>query len=118
MQPMTPLLTATPSYSLGERLLRTTVFQIGVTASCFERSLVWIYKVFSKLSLFQSVLDSQRAERTVQSYKNLGASIEFVTPRDGKAKIHTMHLKAADLENKLKAFGARWEKLTDQGTPF
>ncbi len=102
---------SSPSYSLGERILRTAVFQIGVGAGYIERSLMWVYKVFSKMSPFQTVLDTQKAEGALHSYRNLGGQIEFVVPQDGKAKIQILCIKAADLEQKLKRLGARWEKI-------
>lgn len=109
----TPLLNAAVSYNLGERLLRTTVFQVGSLNGRFEKFLVMIYKLFSQFSCSLNPLDEARANRTVDVLTRLGARLSFVTPRDTKASVQMMHFKAADLHEKLKQVGARWEKIQD-----
>ncbi len=99
-------------YSLGERILRTSVFQIGVEKGIFERTLMWIYGVFSQKTFFPKGFDNQRAEQGLHSFIQLGAKIEFITPKDDMAKIHMMHLRSSDLEQRVLSFGAKWEKMT------
>jgi hypothetical protein len=99
------------SYSIGERVLRTTVFQIGVAKGVIERILMWFYFAFVQRTCFPEAFNLERAEKSLNSLINLGGQIEFIEPKDRKAKIQVMHLQSADLEAKLHALGASWEKI-------
>src|SRR5256885_1644203 len=94
-----------PSYSLGERILRTSVFQIGVANGTVEWMLMWLYSAITQRSLFPERFDEERAQRGLKSFINLGGEVEFIEPKDGRAKIQVMHLRSADLEEKLHEFG-------------
>lgn len=97
-------------YSLCERILRTAVFQIGVFGGFLERFLIRIYKIFSACA-FRSFFNPKQAENALTALVTLGAIVSFVAPKDGKARLQMMSMRSDVLEQKLKAFGARWEKM-------
>lgn len=99
-------------YSICERVLRTAVFQYGVINSSFEKSLIWIYKAFADRTFSPNVFDPEKAKKTLRIFESLGAIIESVVPKDGQATIQMMHFRANDLEEKIEAHGATWERLT------
>lgn len=99
-------------YSICERILRTCVFQIGVAHSRFERTLIWIYQAYFSSTCFPRAFDSKETKQNLEVFAELGADITFVYPRDGQAKIHMMHFCSKDLEEKIQAYGAKWEKHT------
>src|ERR1700722_10360468 len=99
-------------YSFGERTLRTVVFQMGVSKGLFEKCLMSIYNICSQKTCFPKGFDLYRAEQGLKSFITLGAEVEFVFPKDGKATIQTMTLRSVDLERKLNQLGATWEKVT------
>jgi len=99
-------------YSIGERIFRSAVFQVGANKGLLERIIMWIYNFFSKLECSSKVIDEKRAEKGLNSLKNLGAKAEFITPKDGKAEIQMLRLNSDQLEKRIQQFGAKWEHLT------
>lgn len=102
------------AYSILERVLvRCPVFQIGVlNVSYCEKATIQFHECIDKKTLVPQFFDPLRAERGVQSFIELGAKVQFITPPDGLASIQMMHLKASDLEHKIESLGGSWEKLT------
>lgn len=98
-------------YSVGERIFRTTVFQISVAKGSIEHAVLWIYNAILQRSLHPLVFDEQRCERTRETWKYLGAEFYHVTPRDELASIQVMHVKSADIEKKIEALGGEWKKV-------
>lgn len=87
------------------------VFRLGVySKGLLERAVTYLYLSCSRGTLFPEMFDEQRAERSLNLFKAIGGQEAFVTPRDGKASIHMMTLKAQDLERKLEVFGAQWQR--------
>lgn len=101
-----------PLYSIGERIFRAAVFQVGANKGLLERIIMWIYNLFSKLTCSSQVIDEKRAAKGLQSLKNLGATVEMVTPQDGKANLQMLRLNSDQLKNRIQQFGAKWEKLS------
>ena len=101
------------SYSCGERILRTAVFQSGVSNDgLLEVFLIKIYKIFAQMTCCPRDYDSQRAERGLQTLRRLGANEKYIYPADGKAKIHMMTMSSSKLEAKIEHHGAKWKNLT------
>ncbi|QLH35353.1 MAG: hypothetical protein HWD61_03670 [Parachlamydiaceae bacterium] len=73
------------------------------------------FTIFTKFKCTAKMVDEERAEKSLKSYEVLGAQLEFVTPKDGQAKIQMLHLRAEELENKIKALGGRWDKISLAG---
>lgn len=99
-------------YSFCERILRIAVFQMGViNAGRLESVIFRIFNMFTQKTCFPVLYEPKRAEKGLQSLINLGGQVQYVTPKDGLAKIQMMTLRSDVLEEKLKQFGARWEKI-------
>lgn len=99
-------------YSIGERIVRTNVFQIGVQkAGRVERALMWLYNSCIQKTCSPALFDEERAKRSLESLKRIGGEEAFLTPDDRKAQIHTMQFRAEVLEKKLKTWGAKWERV-------
>lgn len=103
------------NFSPCERLMRLAVFQIGSCKGLFERVMLCIYNFFTKIKCTAKMVDHERAERSLRSYQSFGTQLSFVTPRDGKAKIQMLHLRALDFEKKINALGGRWERIVIPG---
>src|SRR5271170_4149552 len=97
------------NYSIGERVLRLAVFQVGALQGLFERVLMSVYERCANRTCFPEGFNVQRAELGLESFKTLGAAIELLDAQYGK--IHTMTLSSEKLEKKLNALGATWDKI-------
>src|ERR1700733_10795967 len=96
------VLERTPSFSFGERVLRSIYYEMAVAQGYFESSLIQIYKCFAKWDC-SPFFDPAREVAGLKSlHEGLGASIETVIPHDGLASIQMMRLSSKDLEGKIK----------------
>lgn len=97
------------------RILRVPVFRLALMDDRFSRGLIYAYNICRQRSIRPVVFDAQRAELSLQRFISLGAQEHFVTPRDGKGKIHMITLCAHDLERLIKGLGGSWEKINIAG---
>ncbi|MCE5318125.1 MAG: hypothetical protein LLG04_12300 [Parachlamydia sp.] len=98
-------------YSFCEKILRTCVLQMGVYKGRLERLLTRIYEIFNQRTCYPQLFDPRQAERALAALKNLGAEVQFVTPKDGRARLQMLVMRPEALENRLQQVGARWEKV-------
>lgn len=109
---MNPLNSST-TYTIGERLFRTTVFQSAVyNYGKLERFIIWLFNVLSQLTCWPKTFDAERGERGLKAFKSFGADVKFVVPKDGQAKIQMMYLSSEVFERKIQSLGGNWQKLT------
>lgn len=99
------------SYTFGERIFRTAVFQIGVAHNCLEKFLINLISMCLQKTCRPNVLDPRRAEKGLALWKRLGSTEFTAIPQDGQAKIQGVFWRAETLENILKSHGAKWEKI-------
>jgi len=97
------------------RVLRIPVYRLALQNDFIARIFIRIYNFFSSWSGCGvgaiKLFNEKRAEDSLQRFIDLGAKIELIEPQDGKGKIQMMTLKAQDLEEKIKAFGASWNSV-------
>lgn len=99
-----------PTYGYGERVFRTIIYEIAVVNGIFERSLMWLYKLFAKGSC-HNVFDEKREAQGMLSLQRLGAQFSTVTPRDQLASIQMMLLSSSTLETKIDRLGGHWTRV-------
>jgi len=58
--------------------------------------------------------DALRAQKTVDSFKKLGAKEHFLTPQDREAKLQVMQFKVSDIKKKIESLGGSWLKDGDR----
>lgn len=99
-------------YSFCEKIVRTCVLQMGVYKGFVERLLTRIYEMFNQRTCFPKLFQAKQAEKALAALVNLGAEVQFVTPKDGRACLQMITMRPEALENKLNRAGARWEKVS------
>lgn len=101
-----------PTYSLTERLFRMCVYPFAVAQTSWLESLIYyIARAIFKGTLCPASFDPARAQRSIDLFKRLGAEEHFVTPRDGKARVHMLTLRAQDMEQEITSRGGSWRKV-------
>lgn len=58
--------------------------------------------------------DLERAQKTLNTFIELGGEESFVEPSDKEAKIHTIKITVDSLKNKIESLGGRWVMEGDQ----
>ena len=91
--------------------MRAAFFQFGVNKSRFERYLMHAFKVLSQCTFSPVAYNEQRAAKSLERFLALGAESKFIKPSDGQAQIHMLRIDAEDLEDRIRRFGAYWEKI-------
>lgn len=109
---MAPLMRISNPYSFCEKIVRTCVLQMGVYNGFIERLLTRIYEIFNQRTCFPKLFNARQAERALDALKRLGAEVQFVTPKDGRARLQMITMLPEALEKKLHEVGARWEKVS------
>jgi hypothetical protein len=103
-----------------QRVFRACVFQYAVGGGILEAIVRFFYSLFTGRVCCMSSIDPAREERSLNVLKQLGGADFLLKTPDGGAEICGLTLKAADLEMKIKSYGASWQKigLPDKRTIF
>lgn len=96
------------------KILRIPVFRLSLGNDPISRIVIYIHNFFSRLCgsrdrSFRS-FDPNIAQRSVDRFTALGATTQFVTPRDGKGQVQMMTFSAQDLEQNIQNLGGSWER--------
>lgn len=102
-----------PTYGFGERIFRAIIYEMAVVDGVFERSMMFLYKLFAKGSCAE-VFDADREANGLLSLQRLGAEFSSVTPRDQLASVQMMLLSSSTLERKIDRLGGFWTRVGSQ----
>lgn len=103
-----------PTYGYGERSFRAIIYEMAVVNGIFERSMMWLYKLFAKGSRSEAVFDTKREDNGMVSLQRLGAQFSTVVPRDQLASVQMMVLSSTVLERKIERLGGFWTRVGSQ----
>lgn len=96
------------------KILKIPVFRLSLGNDLISQIFISIHNFFSRIcqgrSRSFSNFDPAIAQRSLDRFIALGATAQFVVPRDGKGRIQMMTFRAQNLEHKIQELGGSWER--------
>lgn len=99
-------------YTFPERLLRSCYFRSAVSQEDYLLSAInsWC-DLFGVHSWSTESFSPIISEVAIKIFKLLGGEEHFIPTRDGKGVIHSLTLRAQDLESKIEMYGGSWQRI-------
>lgn len=96
------------------KILKIPVFRLSLGDDLVSRIVIFTHNFFSRLfkkgaHSFRN-FDTKIAQKSLDRFIDLGARVQFTTPRDQKGQIQMMTFCSEELERKIKNLGGSWER--------